>query len=168
MESENQRSLYQFTFAGGDFNSYYFTTDIDIVYEIKFIPSTDYFGAYSDLDADIFEMTISVADNPTGGRLPADALTAPTIFAIFEHFFLPHRQAIIFICDSSDGREQARFRKFGVWFYNKTITLTDITKFDRVAVDGNDRILLSLIMSRLHPQLMRVVAMFMQLGEEDK
>jgi hypothetical protein len=113
-------------------------------------------------------MTISVADNPTDKRLPADPMVSPTIFAVFEHFFLPHRQAIIFICDSSDGREQARFRKFGAWFYTKTSSLTDLTKVDRVAVDGNDKILLSLIMSRLHPQLMRIVAMFMHLGEEEK
>lgn len=161
-------SRYEFEFRGGEHNIYIFVTGDEIRYEIKFIPSTDFFGAYPDLEVDIFEMTISIADNPTGGRLPADALTALTIFAIFEHFFLPYRQAIIFICDSSDGREQGRFRKFGVWFYNKAITLTDIAKIDRVAVDGDDRILLSLIMSRLRPQLMRIVDVFMHLGEEDK
>ncbi len=166
MTESNNR--YEFEFIGGKQNLYLFVTDGEVRYEIKFIPSTDFFGAYPELDVDIFEMTISVADNPAGKRLPADPLVALTIFAIFEHFFLPHRQAVIFICDSSDGREQARFRKFGAWFYNKTSSLTDLTKVDRVAIDGNDKILLSLIISRLHPQLMRVVAMFMQLGEEDK
>ena len=168
MESESERSRYQYTFTDGDFNSYYFTTVVDVVYEIKFISSTDFFGAYPDLEADIFEMTISVADNPLGERLPADPLVAPTIFAIFEHFFRPQRHAIVFICDSSDGRERARYRKFGLWFYNKTVSIPDLAKFDRVAVDGQDTIFLSLIMSRLHPQRIRIVEMFMQLGEEEK
>ena len=116
-------------------------------------------------------MTISVADNPTGKRLPADSLSAPTIFAIFEDFFLPKRHAIVFICDSSDGRQRARHRKFGVWFYNnydRTYTTNEIAKIDRTITDGSQYILLSLIMSRRNPQLSRIVDIFMQLGEEEK
>lgn len=168
MESENQRNLYKYTFVGGEFNSYFFTTTDDVTYEIKFVPATDLFNAYSDLGAEVFEMVISVADNPTGGRLPADPLSAPTIFAVFEDFFLPKRYAIVFICDSSDGRERARYRKFGLWFYNKTVSTDDLAKFDRIAIDGDSVIYLSLIMSRRHPQLTRIVDIFMQLGEEEK
>ncbi len=160
--------LYEYEFSGGDNNTYRFSTDDEINYEIKFVPSSDFFDAYEELDADVFEMVISVADNPTGGRLPADATVAPTIFAIFEHFFLPRRHVIVFICDSSDGRERARFRKFGLWFYNKTATTDEIAKFDRTATDGETKIFLSLLMSRRHPQLSRIVDMFMNLGEEEK
>lgn len=168
MESGSQTSTYKYTFLGGEFNSYYFTTIDNITYEIKFVPSSDFFAAYEELEADVFEMVISVADNPTGGRLPADKTIAPTIFAIFEHFFLPRRHVIVFICDSSDGRERARFRKFGLWFYNKTATTDEIAKFDRTATDGETKIFLSLLMSRRHPQLSRIVEMFINLGEEEK
>lgn len=168
MESENQRNLYKYTFVGGEFNSYYFTTIDNVIYEIKFVPSTDLLDAYADIDTDVFEMTISVADNPTGGRIPADPLSAPTIFAIFEDFFLPKRHAIVFICDSSDGRERAQYRKFGIWFYNKTRTTDEVAKIDRTITDGNEYILLSLIMSRRQPQLTRIIDIFMQLGEEGK
>lgn len=89
MESEKQPSRYQFTFTSGEFNSYYFTTDTDIVYEIKFIPSTDFFGAYPELDVDIFEMTISVADNPTGKRLPADPMVPPQSSPFLNTSFYP-------------------------------------------------------------------------------
>lgn len=51
------------------------------------MPSTDYFDGYETLEVEVFEMVIAVADNPGGGRLPADDRTAPTIFTIFEHFF---------------------------------------------------------------------------------
>ena len=168
MESEKLSNFYKYTFAGGDFNSYYFTTIDGVIYEIEFVPSTDVFYAYPDIGVDVFEMTISVVDNPTGGRLPADPLSAPTIFAIFEDLFLPKRHAIVFICDSSDGRERARHRRFGAWFYNKTMSTDLLAKIDRTITDGSQYILLSLIMSRRHPQLSRIVDIFMQLGEEEK
>ncbi|WP_020595567.1 DUF6169 family protein [Spirosoma panaciterrae] len=147
---------------------YRFVTNNEIRYEVKFVPSSDYFEAYLDMEAEIFEMVISVVDNPFGGRIPADGRIATTIFTIFEHFFLPQRYALVFICDSSDGREQARFRKFSNWFYQRTIHSTDLAKFDRTAIDRTTIIYLSLIVSRHHPNLIRIVEMFMQLGEEEK
>lgn len=143
-------------------------TNSEIRYEVKFVLSTDYFDAYADLEAEIFEMIVSVVDNPPGRRLPADGRIASTIFSIFEHFFLPQRYALVFICDSSDGREQARYRKFSNWFYKRNAHSTDLAKFDRMAIDGDTIIYLSLILSRLHPNLSRIVDVFMQLGDEDK
>jgi hypothetical protein len=54
MESEKRPEPYQFSFVGGEFNSYFFTTVVGVVYEIKFVPSTDFFDAYPDLGADVF------------------------------------------------------------------------------------------------------------------
>lgn len=113
-------------------------------------------------------MTISIPDNPTGNRLPADKRTAPTIFAIFEDFFLPKTQIVVFICDSSDGRAKARHRKFGLWFYNN-VTQTDLLmKLDRSITDGDRNIYLSLIFSRLNPKVSKIVDMFAYLGVEEK
>ena len=159
---------YEYEFNGGVYNTYRFLTSDNIRYEIKFVPSTDLFNAYPNLEAEVFEMVISVVDNPIGDRLPADPLSAPTIFAIFEDFFLPMRHALIFICDSSDGRERARHRKFGLWFYNRTRSNDEVAKLDRTVTDGDQRILLSLLMSRLHPQRTLIIDIFMRLGEEGK
>ena len=161
-------SSYEYELSGDDQYVYRFATDSEIQYEVKFVPSTDYFDTYSELEADVFEMIISVVANPLGGRLPADGRIEATIFSIFEHFFLPQRYALVFICDSSDGREQARFRKFSNWFYQRTVNSTDLAKFDRMAIDGDTIIYLSLILSRRHPNLSRIVDVFMQLGEEEK
>ncbi len=163
-----QNNHYEYGFEGSPSNSYIFLTKDDIRYEIKFVPSTDYFNGYPDLEADVFEMVISVTDNPTGGKLPADLLVAPTIFAVFENFFLPLRHALVFICDSSDGRVLARHRKFGLWFYSKTRTTNELAKFDREIIDGDTTIMLSLILSSRHPQRSLIVDIFWELGEEEK
>ena len=158
---------YEYELSSGDQYVYRFATNGEVRYEVKFVTSTDYFDAYADLEADVFEMIISVVENPSGGRLPADGRIEATIFSIFEHFFLPQRFALVFICDSSDGREQARFRKFSNWFY-RNVSSTDLAKFDRMAIDDDNIIYLSLILSRRHPNLSRIVDVFMQLGEEEK
>lgn len=159
---------YEFEFVGGEHNVYLFTTGADIKYEIKFVPSSEYFSAYMDLGAEVFEMVISIADNPTGGRLTADERVAPTIFAFFEDFFLVQRHVIVFICDSTDGRGRARYRKFGHWFHDQNASTDILAKFDRFVVDGSQRIYLSMILSRLHPNASRIVEIFMWMGEEGK
>lgn len=163
---------YEFEFNGGQSNTYRFSTQGDITYEIRFVPSTDYFRGYEALEVEVFEMVIAVADNPNGDRVPADERTSPTLFAIFHHFFLPHQHALIFICDSSDGRERARFRKFGMWFEHESMLDSnqdlDIAKFDQRFADGDNLILISLIISRRHPQQQLVKAIFLDLAEGAK
>ena len=71
---------YSYEFGGGASNIYRFLTEDAVAYEIKFVPSSEFFEDYEELDIDVFEMVISVADNPRGGRMRADPLVAPTIF----------------------------------------------------------------------------------------
>ncbi len=169
MESKKPSNPYEYTTIGDRTNSYFFPTVSGLVYEVKFIPSTDYFNAYSGLEIEVFEMTISIADNPLPGKkLPADERVAPTIFAIFEGFFLAQRHAIVFICDSTDGRGYARYRKFGHWFQNKNARTDEMAKLDRIVVDDDERIYLSLVLSRHHPKLSRITDIFFSMGEEGK
>lgn len=144
-----KNEVYEYTFIGGNQNVYSFSTADSIDYNVKFVPSTYLFDAYPELDIEVFEMIISVADNPTGGRITNE------------------KQAIIFVCDSSDGRQKARSRKFSTWFQNRQ-TGTDMGKIDRLIIDGDRFIYLSLILFRKHPQFKTVVDVFINLGEEDK
>lgn len=89
-----------------------------------------------------------------------------TIFAIFEDFFLVQRHVIVFICDSTDGRDKARHRKFGHWFIDPNPSTDILAKFDRFVLDCSQRIYLSMLLSRLHPNASRIVELFMWMGEE--
>lgn len=164
--------LYGFRFTGGEHNVYRFSTDDNVDYEIKFVSSTDFFEDPETFGADIFEMIILVVENPNGDHLPADKRVSPTIFAIFDHFFRPQRHAVAYICDSSDGRGEARHRKFGQWFYhNAPPNLMDggvLTKVDQVLLDGDERTFISLIISNAHPKRKQIVELFMDLNQAGK
>lgn len=111
-------------------------------------------------------MVISIVDNPIGKRIPADPLTEPTIRAIFYDFFRSLDHVIIYICDSSDGRQEARFRKFTNWYY-KNIAV-DLFKMDARLPDGDRFTLLSGILSKKHPHFSQFVELFKNLAEADK
>jgi hypothetical protein len=167
MQADGSPNNYEFSLARGVNNSYFFTTADDIGYEIKFVPSDYLFEAFPDLQVRIFEMVISVIYNPAGGRLPADPLTAPTILEIFYDFYKDKDQVVVFVCDSTDGRESARARRFTNWFYHSTL-YDRLAKIDRKVTEENRMTLLSMILHQRHPQFIKVVEAFMTMGNEDK
>jgi hypothetical protein len=63
---QNSKS-YAATFTGGPFNAFVFTTVDAVVYEVKFVPSTDFLPDYEYLDVEVYELVITVEVNPSGG-----------------------------------------------------------------------------------------------------
>lgn len=166
MPADLTSSPYSFTSLGGEQNVFSFNTKDDIDYEIKFVPSSYLFDGYPELDIEVFEMIISVTANQ-GNRIPSDSMVGPTIALIFSHFMADERQAIIYICDSSDGRQKARSRKFSLWFQNRQ-TNPGLVKVDQLIIDGDQDIQLSLILFNEHPQKMAVIEVFLSLGDKGK
>jgi len=107
---------YKFTFAGGNYNSYFFVTKRGIVYEIKFRASGYIFDTFPEVQDHTFEFIIEIIENPHGEAVPFDNLMRDTIAAIFLDFFKTNQQVVVYICDTSDARGLARFRKFQSWF----------------------------------------------------
>ncbi|GAB4053719.1 DUF6169 family protein [Spirosoma litoris] len=169
MPKDAPRSNYKFVCVGGDHNVYAFTTNGEIGYEIRFVPSAYLFVDYIDGHVNAYEMVIAVADNPIGGRIAYDPLTEDTIRAIFKDFFRSLEHVIIYICDSSDGREKARFRKFTSWYYKDIDTMpVDLFKMDAYLPDGDRTTILSGILSTRHPHFSQFVELFKNLSEAEK
>ena len=111
-----EQLMYEFSYAGGINNSYYFTTENQITYHIKFKDTSYLFDGRLDFDIYAFEMVIEIEDNPTGINPPLDLNMPLNIATIFNDFCEKFNQrAIIYICDSSDIRQEARRRKFNQW-----------------------------------------------------
>lgn len=126
---------YKYDFIGGLNNSYVFETYKGIIYEIKFKPST-YINLFSkEVSEFIFEFVIKVAVNETGKNPTLDKLVSETIAEIFKEFLLKHKNNIaLYICDSSDGRQDLRKRKFDEW-YDKHEDPTKFAKMNEVLFD---------------------------------
>ncbi|MEC5164744.1 intracellular sulfur oxidation DsrE/DsrF family protein [Flavobacterium sp. PL11] len=128
---------YNFEFIGGKNNSYVIVTKSDVVYEIKFKPSS-YLSNLNFLDNNlIFEFVIEVLYKPENIALTLDKFLAPTINIIFIDFYDSKNNGItVYICDSSDGKQWVRKRKFDQWF--EAFKDSSFVKFDDVLIDKEE------------------------------
>lgn len=52
-----------------------------------------------------------------GSRFLKDPLVKETVWAIIEVFFRENSNVLLYVCDTSDGRQASRDRLFDIWFY---------------------------------------------------
>ena len=64
-------------------------------------------------DGWVFQIFI---DNKDERKTPPDLNVYETVVAILEEFFKNDNIALVFICDSHDGRQAIRQRLFNIWF----------------------------------------------------
>ena len=105
-----------------------FITEKSLVYEVGFVED------YSFLEENAYLFYLKEI---TGSSAPTDIKIMLTVGAIIEEFFAKNQSVMLYICDTSDGRQAARDRKFLGWFENaenkKKYTLLHCTaKFDGV------------------------------------
>ena len=158
---------YKYDFIGGLNNSYVFETSRKIIYEIKFKPS-DYINLFdAEVSKYIFEFIIKVAINETGKNPPLDVNVSETIAAIFQEFILKHNNNIaIYICDSSDGRQELRQKKFNEW-YDKYNDAT-FAKMNEVLFDSNgNRFLITMILQQKNPRRVEIIEAFLKLADDN-
>jgi len=159
---------YPFYFAGGFDNVYAFETDLGISYEVKFKPSDYLLGdvktEYSDY---LFEFVIQLVYNPLKRNPPLDKLVSTTIAAIIEDFYFKKNKSVcIYICDSSDGRQSLRKRKFDEWFYSHENI--GVIKYDQIITDSaGNSYPLSVILRKDNPYFMEIILAFSNITSEN-
>lgn len=159
--------LYNFQYIGGKNNSYVFETKIGIVYEIKFKPSS-YINVFDAAISEyIFEFVIELSENNTGKNPPLDKKVSDTIAAIFEEFLIKHEYNIaLYICDSSDGKQELRQRKFDDWFYR--YKEKPFAKWNEILKDSKgNRFLISMIIQNQNPRRLEIIDAFLKLADDN-
>jgi len=95
---------------------YSFVTDQGLRYLLYFLEDTSLFKEFPLLNGNAFWFNI---DNIEGSHDTAveDERVAVTVFEVLFKFFAQQENVAIFVCDSVDGRQRARKRKFDQWFF---------------------------------------------------
>lgn len=163
-----EKKMYDFDFVGGAYNSYYFNTDFNITYLVKFKDSSYLFDGRLSFEIQAYEMVIEIEDNPNDIKPPLDSKIPLTIFTIFNDFCNNFNESVmIYICDSSDIRQEARRRKFNQW--------VDIFKGDRylkfdTAIEESPQITYhsSLIIRFDNPFKTQIIEAYVNLADEQK
>jgi hypothetical protein len=160
-KEEPQLSIYSFSRVE---NTYFFDTINEVRYEVLFRSSPYIFGDDRVFAPFTYELIIKVAHNRSGfKRPPFDKLVAVTIAAIFTDFYETSLTTVcIYICDSSDGRQEIRQAKFSRWFEH-------FEKMDFIKIDDSIKepdgvgYPVSLILKKKNPHLLAITEAFFEL-----
>ena len=148
---------YNFEFIGGVNNSYLIVTSSDVIYEIKFKPS-NYLLEIDDFQNElVFEFVIEVLYKPENVALTLDKLIGLTINIIFKEFYATYGDTVtIYICDSSDGKQFVRKRKFDHWF--EDFNDNSFIKFDDIVLDADqNEYPVSFILKKNNPKFSEIL-----------
>ncbi|QMW01149.1 DUF6169 family protein [Spirosoma foliorum] len=159
-----RNKAYEFVFLGGTNNTYAFITDQEVVYELKFKPSSYIFGNQPPFTEFAFEFVIEVAENPLPDLPPLDRLIPLTIASIFNDFFALKETVVVYICENADGRASSRNRKFNQWFERSSRTGLSFVKFDYHFGTEVDFFYTSIIMRIDNPRMADVITAFQALS----
>lgn len=158
---------YNYFFLGGKNNSYVFATRLGIIYEIKFKPSS-YINVFEEKISEyIFEFVIEVSENETGKNPPFDIKVSRTIAQIFKEFLLKHDNNIaLYICDSSDGKQELRKRKFDEW-YEKYQDNTFAKMNEKLKDSNGNFYLITMILQYKNPRRAQIIDAFLKLADDN-
>lgn len=99
---------------------------------------------------------------------PFDSRVSETIALVFKDFFIKNTYNVcLYICDSSDGKEEIRRKKFNDWFYKYENGM--FLKLDEALIDSNNKVFpVSLIIYNQNPYIKQIAAAFIQLAIDNK
>lgn len=126
-------------------NHYIFTTDAGCEYECYFFTIGDVFSDYPKLSPLIFGFNLGITYKPEG-KLGLDRRIATTVVTIIKNFLDKKTNVVVYICDNSDTRENARFHKFTHWFSQSNNT--EIIQLKGVIRAGGTNILNAMLIHK--------------------
>ena len=138
-------------------NKYIFQTDNSVAYSVEFTGGTHYFLNLPP-HIPVFEFNIKVLNVVDSIGQPYDERIEVTIVDILSAFFANNKNCLIYVCDNIDKRQQARYRKFDMWFKKSKTPL--IEKYDIDFSVYDIQILASLIVHAQNPEKDLLVRLF--------
>jgi Family of unknown function (DUF6169) len=124
-------------YTGRNNNEYTFNTESRVTYEVEFRPTPYLFDEGSAFLHHVVELIIRVSVNSVNQYPALDKRVAMAISDSVADYFKTRSEAIaIYVCDSSDGRQAARKRKFDDWF--RYFNQAEFIKHDLPVTDKKD------------------------------
>lgn len=148
--------------------SYTFLTDYGIEYVVRYVYSNDYyFDSSTDIgSSEILEFQFAPINK--GLALVNDERVVETLVFSMQNVLKAKKNAILYICDSSDGKQEVRSRLFNKWY--KSYSWEKIEKYDGKInnPDSAASEYVSLIVNTENPFAKDIVEAFSFVIESDK
>lgn len=146
---------------------YSFTTDHGLEYKCSFTSSEEYFKDYPSIASKIFSFELVLVKKPKDKKFPTDPRIADTVITIVGNFLNSKINAVVYICDTSDGRSAARARKFNSWFAYEEHPSHQIIKVSTDFDGGGLMLYTALLVHRKNKRKNEFVQAYLELMDYD-
>ena len=133
-----------------DDSVFVFVTKHGISYTAGFVPDTSFMGK------GVYQFFLTKTSSKKGRK---DDDISETVKVIIEEFFAQEESVMLYICDTTDGRQASRDRLFRAWFYSYVESQSYTMCTDTMTID-NVRYFSSILLRRDHPMLIQVLNKF--------
>jgi Family of unknown function (DUF6169) len=160
-------SLQPYKYKVSKLYNYSFTTDAGFEYFCYFTPYGDYFYEYPEIASKIFSFDIRLKnriDKPKG----TDKRIADTVIDIVGEFLMSQINAVVYICDPSDGKGNARFKKFKSWFEYYSHGSAQIGQISDFLVTDSGSLHAVLLVHKKNKHRDQFIKAFFDLNDADK
>lgn len=152
-----------------DDQTYEFNTSADIEYLCSFLSYTEYFPSRPDIASYFFSFNLELKDKKAKLARGTDKRIADTVITIVGDFLESKINAVVYVCDNSDGREVARSRKFLSWFNYYEHPSSKIIQVSNDFQAGGLHIYTCLLVHKKNKHLSEMILAYLELTrEEDK
>lgn len=157
---------YKFTIYGNDY--YSFVTAENVEYICYFTPYSEYFKNYpSSISSKFYSFNLELANKkykPKG----IDKRIADTVITIVGNYLSTKTNAVVYVCDNSDGKEKARSRKFLSWFEYYDHPSNKIVQVNSNISIGGLSIHTSLLIHKMNKNFNELVIAYLNLTRNDE
>ncbi len=147
--------------------TYGFTTNMGIEYRCSFLSYAEYFPNHPDIASIFFSFNLGLKVKSKKMSNGADKRIAATVISIVSGFLESRINAVVYICDNSDGKEAVRAKKFLSWFNYFEYASEKIIQISNNFKAGNMLIYSSLLVHRKNKQIEKIILAYLELTQDE-
>ncbi|HUC82008.1 MAG TPA: DUF6169 family protein [Flavisolibacter sp.] len=146
--------------------TYRFTTDSNDIYECAFVSFANYFSAYPNIAANFYSFNLVLVSDSIKHK-GTDQRIAHTVIRIVSSFLSSMVNAVVYVCDPTDGRDAARFKKFRNWYSYTSPPFGKIIQVTREVDGGGMTLRTALLIHEDNPRKDEFVQAYFQVLDKE-
>ncbi len=147
--------------------TFQFTPESEDVYKCYFLSYASFFSAYPDIAWKVYGFNVDLVSGPIKHK-GIDRRISFTVVNIVADFLASQINAVVYVCDPSDGRDGARFKKFKSWYFYAEHPSHLIQQIVSDVDAGGITLHAALLVHKKNPQKQQFVAAFFEITQDAK
>jgi hypothetical protein len=148
--------------------AYNFKTERGLEYSCSFLSYAEYFPNHPEIAHRFYSFNLNLKSSAKKAFTGTDNRIAATVISIVSSFLESQINAVVYVCDNSDGKEAARAKKFLSWFNYFEYASEKIIQISNNFKIGDMMIYSSLLVHRKNNEIEKIILAYLELTSEEE